>query len=139
MLRGGAGVFAPEMKALIMSHWKTAREYRGTTGKHLIQSAMLYPKEKRIQFFLYCRLRMDLFKIINPDPIGERGDRVERGILAKIKAVQLKPDIHKRTGRASLSNLHIAVATLRDLHRQKNDNAGVINEMEFDSFFPCFS
>ena len=133
MMRGGAGVFAPEMKALIMSYWKQAREYTGDKGKHLIQSAMLYPKDKRVQFFLYCRLRMDLFKIIHPDPIGERGDRVEKGILAKIKAVQLRPDMHKRPGRASLSNLHIAVATLRDLHRQKNGNAGEIDEMEFDT------
>jgi hypothetical protein len=124
------------MKSLIMCHWKEAREALdnpGREGQHLIKTASIYRYDRRLQFYLYCRLRMDILKIVQPDPVGERGDQVEKGILEKIKSIPIKTDAHGREGRASLSNLHIAVATLRDLHMQKDGNAGRIDSIQFDN------
>ena len=50
------------------------------------------------------------------------------GILAKVNVMQTKADDYGRTGRASLSNLHISVATLRDLRSQKKGHEGHIDE-----------
>jgi hypothetical protein len=50
------------------------------------------------------------------------------GILAKVNVMQMKADAYGRTGRTSLSNLHISVATLRDLRSQKKGHEGHIDE-----------
>ena len=97
LMRGGAVVFTEDMKALIMSHWKEAREARdnpGREGQHLIKTASVYRADRRLQFYLCCRLRMDIPKIVQPDPVGERGDQIEKGILEKIKNIPIKPDAH---------------------------------------------
>ena len=95
LMRGTAVVFTEDMKALVMTHWKEAREATGDPerkGQHLIRTASIYKADRRIQFYLYCRLRMDIFKIVQPDPVGERGDQIEKGILEKIKAIRIRPD-----------------------------------------------
>jgi len=135
MTRGGPTVFAPELKSLFTSHWQQAREFSGdprTRGRHLLVSASIYRMDKRLQMLLYCRLRLDICKLIRPDPVGETGDQVERGILSKIKAVGVQPDIYQRSGRASLSNLYVAISALRELHRQKNGEARIIDDIQFD-------
>jgi hypothetical protein len=50
------------------------------------------------------------------------------GIFAKVNVVQIKADAYGYTGRVSLSCLHAAASTLRNLQRQQKGYEGHIDE-----------